>query len=113
MRVNFDFSTDKVRALLAFFLVGSFVGMVPLFIFWGMPQTSKEIVTYMMGQLSGMALMLLGNYSTKPAGEDKLNEQRADNTKEAFRTIQSAQTNTGSNVLKDGDSITLEKDNGK
>ena len=61
-------SNDQFRNRLTFFLVGSFVGIIPLFIFWGMPQTSENIVTYMVGQLSGMALMALGFYFTR---EDK------------------------------------------
>lgn len=59
----------QFRVHLTFFLVGSFVGSLPLFIFWGMPETSKDIVTYMVGQLSGMATMALG-YSFPREGKD-------------------------------------------
>lgn len=104
--LNFTFHPDQVRAILALFLVGSFVGMVPLFVFWGMPETSKEIVTYMMGQLSGMALMLLGNYSSKNAGEDTLNEKRLENQSEAIKAVK---TNQSSDIIREGEQITLER----
>ncbi len=55
-------SNDQFRNRLTFFLIGSFVGIIPLFIFWGMPKTSENIVTYMVGQLSGMATMALSYY---------------------------------------------------
>ena len=55
-------SNDKFRSQLTFFLAGAFVGIIPLFIFWGMPKTSENIVTYMVGQLSGMATMALSYY---------------------------------------------------
>lgn len=58
-------NTDNFRDKLTFFLAGSFVTIIPLFIFWGMPSTSENIVTYMVGQLSGMATMALGYYFTR------------------------------------------------
>lgn len=63
--VNTIKEADQFRNKLTFFLVGSFTGIIPLFIFWGMPKTSEAIVTYMVGQLSGMALMALGFHFTK------------------------------------------------
>jgi len=60
-------TNDQFRNYLTFFLAGSFVGIIPLFIFWGMPKTSENIVTYMVGQLSGMALMALGYYFSNSA----------------------------------------------
>lgn len=62
-------TNDMFRNRLTFFLAGSFVGIIPLFIFWGMPETSENIVTYMVGQLSGMALMALGHYFTNSAAK--------------------------------------------
>lgn len=78
---------DAFRDRITLFLVGSFVGALALMIFWGMPVTSKDIVTYMVGQLSGMTLMGLGYYFTKGAGEDAANAQKSENSGKAFDAI--------------------------
>lgn len=75
---------DAFRDRITLFLVGSFVGALALMIFWGMPTTSKDIVTYMVGQLSGMTLMGLGYYFTKGAGEDAAAAVRSENTGKAL-----------------------------
>ena len=62
---------DIFRNRLTFYLVTAFTGIIPLFVFWGMPETSKEIVTYMVGQLSGMALMALGYHFTRESNPRK------------------------------------------
>lgn len=85
---------DRFRNRLAFFLVGSFVGCVPLFVFWGMPETSKDIVTYMVGQLSGMALMALGHYFVQKAGQDALDTKRAETTGKMADAITAAAQST-------------------
>lgn len=71
---------DIMRSRLAFMLTGSFVGTLPLLLFRPLPTENKDILTYMIGQLSGMALMALGHYFTNRAGQDALDEKRADNT---------------------------------
>jgi len=71
---------DIMRNRLAFMLTGSFVGMLPFLLFKSLPVENKDIITYMVGQLSGMALMALGHYFTNRAGQDALDEKRADNT---------------------------------
>ncbi|KQM18372.1 hypothetical protein ASE49_09175 [Novosphingobium sp. Leaf2] len=69
-----------MRNRLAFMLTGAFIGMLPFFLFKNLPASNKDIITYMVGQLSGMALMALGHYFTNRAGQDALDEKRADNT---------------------------------
>jgi len=71
---------DRVRNWLAFFLVGAFVAALCLLIFWGMPVTSKDIVTYMVGQLSGMASTALVFYFSKGAGQDQADAAKTENT---------------------------------
>lgn len=59
-------ATDKqmiwTRNLLAFSLVGAFVGGIIAFTFYAIPESNRDIITYMVGQLSGMATMALGFY---------------------------------------------------
>lgn len=71
-------SGDRFRNRLTFYLVTAFTGIIPLFVFWGMPETSKEIVTYMVGQLSGMALMALGYHFTRESNPRKGEENGTD-----------------------------------
>lgn len=86
---------DRFRNILAMFLVVSFVLILPLFVFWGMPATSKDIVTYMVGQLSGMATMALGFYFTNKVGQDAADAQKAENTGKALEAITATVKATG------------------
>jgi len=71
---------DFFRNFLAFILIGAFITVVPLFIFKTIPAGNKDIITYMIGQLSGMATTALGFYFVTKAGQDALDAKRADNT---------------------------------
>lgn len=79
---------EVVRNRLAFLLVGAFVGALIDFTLFPVPASNKDIITYMVGQLSGMALMALGLYFTKNAGQETLDAKRTDNTGAAFRAIE-------------------------
>jgi len=71
---------DRFRNLLAFALIGAFIAVIPLFVYKTIPEANKDIITYMVGQLSGMALTALGFYFVNKAGQDALDNKRADNT---------------------------------
>lgn len=70
---------DNTRTKLAYMLVGAFVFFIPMFIFKMIPAENKDIITYMVGQLSGMALLALGLYFTNKAGQEALDAQNTDN----------------------------------
>lgn len=71
---------DLFRNWLAFFLISAFVGTLPALILFSMPSDNKEVIVYIIGQLSGMATMVLGFYFTQKANQDKLDAERAANT---------------------------------
>lgn len=71
---------ERVRNLLAFLLVGAFIVTLPVFTFVVIPAENKELVVYMVGQLSGMATTVLGFYFINKVGQDALDAKRADNT---------------------------------
>lgn len=71
---------DRVRNLISFVLVGSFVGALIDFTLMPVPPSNKDIITYMVGQLSGMALMALGYYFTNKVGQDSLDAKRSETT---------------------------------
>lgn len=79
--------TERTRNRLAGFLVIAFVGVLPFLLFKAIPETNEQIITYMVGQLSGMATMALGFYFVSRVGQDALDEKKADNTTKAFEAI--------------------------
>ena len=71
---------DKFRNFIACAVIGAFVGALVTLIFREIPTTNREIIVYMVGQLSGMATTALAFYFTNKAGQDALDSKRADNT---------------------------------
>jgi hypothetical protein len=83
---------DRTRNFLAFFLIGSFVGAAVALTFRAIPAPNKDLLTYMVGQLSGMATMALGYYFTKGAGQDSIDATRAENTGKLADAVKAAAT---------------------
>ncbi len=81
---------DWFRNALAFFLITAFICMLPLLIYKVVPPNNKEIVVYIIGQLSGMATTCLAFYFTQKAGQDALDAKRADTTAKAFEAVSAA-----------------------
>ncbi len=103
---------EWMRNLLALVLVGAFVAIIGGLLFKTIPEGNNDVITYMLGQLSGMALTALGFYFVNKAGQDAVDEKRADNTKAAFDAIKAASTTTDgtdTGALKPGDTVTLDK----
>lgn len=73
-------AAERMRNVLAFFLVGAFISVLPVFTLRVIPTGNKDIITYMVGQLSGMATMVLGFYFTNKVGQDAADAKRAENT---------------------------------
>lgn len=71
---------EFMRNLLAFLLVAAFVGCLPTLTFKAIPAENKDLLTYMLGQLSGMATMALGFYFVNKAGQDAADAQKTENT---------------------------------
>lgn len=69
---------ERMRNLLAFLLVGAFISCLPVFTFKIIPSENKDIITYMVGQLSGMATMALGFYFVNKVGQDAAEAKRVD-----------------------------------
>lgn len=71
---------ERTRNLLAFLLVASFISIIPAAMLVVIPEPNRDLITYMVGQLSGMALTVLGFYFINKVGADALDAKRADNT---------------------------------
>lgn len=87
--------TEKVRNRLAFFLVLSFVAVLPLLFWVTIPGDNKEILVYMIGQLSGMATTVLGFYFVNKVGQDASDARRTENTSKALDAIKTVAENAG------------------
>jgi hypothetical protein len=113
-----------MRNVLAFLLVGAFIGSMGAFTVFSIPQENKDILTYMVGQLSGMALTVLGFYFVSKVGQDALDAKRSDNTGKAFEAIKETvkagapppatgeldPPPEGDDIIRAGDPVTVEKD---
>lgn len=73
-------AVEGFRNWLAFFLVAAFIAVLPLLVFKTIPGDNKEIIVYMIGQLSGMATTAIGFYFVNKAGQDELDAKRTENT---------------------------------
>jgi len=89
---------DRVRNQIAIFLVGSFVGALGLLMFVALPEGNKDIVTYMVGQLSGMTTTALGLYFAVKLGQETLDAKRADTTARMADAVVAAAATTPANV---------------
>lgn len=103
---------EFMRNLLAFLLTGAFISVLPVLTFKAIPSANEQILTYMLGQLSGMATMALGFYFVKQAGQDAVDAKKTENTEKAFDTIkkvaETAGGKDGVDALHPGDTVTLD-----
>lgn len=88
-------ATERMRNLLAFLLVGAFISVIPMAMMFVIPEKNRDLVTYAVGQLSGMALLALGFFFVNKAGQDAADEKRADNTGKALDAMKAVAENTG------------------
>lgn len=71
---------ERFRNWLALCLILAFVAILPLLVWKVIPEANKEIIVYMIGQLSGMATTAIGFYFVNKAGQDALDAKRTENT---------------------------------
>lgn len=79
--------TERTRTRLANFLIGAFVLVLPILLFKDIPPKNEQIITYMLGQLSGAALLVLGFYFVNNVGRDALDAAKSENTGKALDAI--------------------------
>lgn len=71
---------ERTRNILSFLLVGAFISVLPVLTFKAIPEANEQIITYMVGQLSGMATMALGFYFVNKVGADAADAIKSENT---------------------------------
>ena len=87
---------DLQRMSLAIFLVTAFVACIMILFFKLVPAENKDLITYMIGQLSGMATMALGFYFVNKAGQDAQDAKRTENTGKMADAVVAAASAAGS-----------------
>ncbi len=104
---------EWMRNLLAFILVGSFVSFVGVLLWKEIPEKNEQLLSYMLGQVSGMALMALGFYFVNKVGQDALDAKRTENTGKALEAIKATASASGNgndpDVVHTGDEVRIEK----
>jgi hypothetical protein len=111
---------EFMRNLLAFMLIGAFITVLPVLVWKVIPPANEQVITYMLGQLSGMATMALGFYFVNKAGQDASDAQKSDNTAkladamraqaDATVAAASAGATADPNAIRDGDTVTVGKE---
>jgi len=99
---------DSIGAL----LIVAFVTALGLMFWKAVPADNKDLITYMLGQLSGFVGGVIAAHYTINAGAEKLDAKRADNTKAAFEAITAtaqATTTADPNAIHDGDTLEVNK----
>lgn len=86
---------DLQRMWLATGLVCAFVAALLLLFLRAIPAENKDLVTYMVGQLSGMATMALSFYFINKAGQDAADAKKTENTGKMADAITAAATAAG------------------
>ena len=99
----------NLRDALGVALIGAFIGALALLFWREIPDQNADLVVYMLGQLSGFVAGVVSYHYVM----NKANEKATENTGAAFRAISDAAKASGTNsdpeVLKPGDTVTLDK----
>lgn len=78
------------RNALAVFIVTAFTSSLPLLIWKTIPEANEQIITYIIGQISGMATTVLSAYFVNSTTANALDTKRADNTAKALDAVTAA-----------------------
>jgi len=103
----------NLRDSIGVILIFAFVTALGLMFWKAVPADNKDLITYMLGQLSGFVGGVIAAHYTINAGAAKLDEKRAENTAKAFEAITAtAQGVTGADTaaIHSGDAVTVVKD---
>lgn len=101
-----------MRDAIGLFLVIAFIGAIIALLWKAIPESNEQLLSYMLGQLSGFVAGVVGYHYITKAGEKELDELRTTNTAKALDAIKEAQRATPGaepDALQPGDEVTLEK----
>lgn len=85
---------EGMRNVIAFLLIGAFIVAGGALFLAAIPDRNEQLLTYMLGQLSGMAVTVLGFYFVNKVGQDAVDAKRVDNTSKALDAIAAVSNST-------------------
>lgn len=89
--------TDKraIANLIGIALIVAFIGTLIMLCYRAIPPSNEQLITYMLGQLSGMALGVCGYHYTMSAGQALADAHKTENTGKAFEAISAVAATAG------------------
>ncbi len=99
-----DYTTrelDKQRIWLAIALIAAFIGSLLFLLLRTIPLDNKDIIVYMLGQLSGMVSLALGAYFVNKIGQDAQDAKKSDNTGKLADAVVAAAAAGQANIVTD------------
>lgn len=97
----------RLRDTIGAVLVGGFLASLGLLFFIAIPQANEQLITYMLGQLSGFAASIVAFHYASNAQS----QQATENTGRAFEAISAAARGGGGDpeALRPGDEVELRR----
>lgn len=96
----------NIRDLIGLVLIGAFISAMGAMFQIAIPRDNKDLLTYMLGQLSGFVAAVVALHYVQKAGEKELDAKRVDNTSKALDAIKAASESIPK--VDDPDSIAAE-----
>lgn len=101
----------NIRDTIGSILLLAFVGALTLLFWKEIPEANKDLIVYMLGQLSGFVAGVVAAHYTINSVQQRLDQQRVENTKAAFDAIKEQARGAGGeggDALRPGDTVTLD-----
>lgn len=89
--------TDKraIANLIGLGLIAAFIGALIMLCWRAIPPSNEQLITYMLGQLSGMALGVVSYHYAMNAGQALSDAKKTQNTGKAFEAITAVAATAG------------------
>jgi hypothetical protein len=84
-------SSANIRDAIGVVLIAAFIGAISALFWKAIPQENADIITYMLGQLSGFVSAVVALHYVQKAGEKELDAARTDNTSKFIDVLQKQQ----------------------
>jgi len=84
-----------IANLIGLSLIAAFIGALIMLCWRAIPTSNEQLITYMLGQLSGMALGVVGYHYANVASQALIDAHKTENTKKAFEAIAAVAASTG------------------
>lgn len=81
-----------MRDVIGIFLVLAFIGAMVALLWHEIPHNNEQLLSYMLGQLSGFVAGVVAYHYITKAGDKELEQLRSENTGKAFEALKAAAT---------------------